>query len=77
MLLMIELATSTSLELPRENPVALARFGKFLFEFFVVGIKLQCSLISSSCAGLFIRFQITIPYALETVRASQLFPVAR
>jgi hypothetical protein len=40
MLLMIELATSTSIELPGETSLALARFGKLLFELFVVGIKL-------------------------------------
>ena len=56
MLLMIELATSTSIELPRETSLALARFGEFLFELFVVGIKLQCSLIGSSRTGLLIRF---------------------
>ena len=77
MLLMIELETSTSPELPRETPVVLARFGEFLFQFFIVGIKLLCSPISSSRAGLLISLQITIPYALETVSASQLFPVAR
>ena len=77
MLLMIELATSTSIELPRESSLALARFGKLLFELFVVGIKFQCSLIGSSRTGLLIRFQITIPYTLETVSSGQLFTVAR
>ena len=77
MLLMIELATSTSIELPRETSLALARFGKLLFELFVVGIKLQCSLIGSSRTGLFIRFQKTVPYPLETVRSRQLFTIAR